>query len=148
MFGLKIFVRLQTFRRRPFVPSHNLCHPAERHSFFRTSPFWLFMNFDHQCVNWLEMVFLYPKKKGVFTWSKNELNFPPMNIFLQTKLHGCSVIPFTDKVCKGVFDGYHRAFLHHFWNNEQIDLTFYLTMLRARGRDRARSARTRSKEAG
>ena len=25
---LKIFVQVQTFRRGPFVPSHNFCHPA------------------------------------------------------------------------------------------------------------------------
>ena len=25
---LKIFVAVQTFRRRPFVPSHNFCHPG------------------------------------------------------------------------------------------------------------------------
>ena len=29
MLGLKIFVRVQTFWRRPFVPLHNFCHPAE-----------------------------------------------------------------------------------------------------------------------
>ena len=28
MIGLKIFVQIQTFRRRPFVPSQNFCHPA------------------------------------------------------------------------------------------------------------------------
>ena len=28
MIGLKIFAKVQTFRRRPFVPSHNFCHPA------------------------------------------------------------------------------------------------------------------------
>ena len=28
MLELKIFAQLQTFRRRPFVPSHNFCHPA------------------------------------------------------------------------------------------------------------------------
>ena len=28
MFGLKIFVRVQTFRRAPPVPPHNFCHPA------------------------------------------------------------------------------------------------------------------------
>ena len=28
MLVLKIFVRVQTFRRRPFVPSHNFYHPA------------------------------------------------------------------------------------------------------------------------
>ena len=28
MLGLKIFVRVQTFRRRPFMPSHNFCLPA------------------------------------------------------------------------------------------------------------------------
>ena len=28
MLGLKIFVRVQTFWRRPFVPSHNFCHPG------------------------------------------------------------------------------------------------------------------------
>ena len=27
MFGLRIFVRVQTFRRRPFVPSHNFFLP-------------------------------------------------------------------------------------------------------------------------
>ena len=27
MLGLKIFVRNQTFWQRPFVPSHNFCHP-------------------------------------------------------------------------------------------------------------------------
>ena len=31
MLGLKIFVRVQTFRQRPFVPSHNFCHPAQRY---------------------------------------------------------------------------------------------------------------------
>ena len=25
---VKIFVRIQTFGRRPFMPSHNFCHPA------------------------------------------------------------------------------------------------------------------------
>ena len=28
MFGLKIFVRVQTFRRGPSVPLHNFCHPG------------------------------------------------------------------------------------------------------------------------
>ena len=28
MLGLKIFVGVQTFRRRPFLPSHNFCHPG------------------------------------------------------------------------------------------------------------------------
>ena len=28
MFGLKIFVQVQTFRRGPPVPPHNFCHPA------------------------------------------------------------------------------------------------------------------------
>ena len=28
---LKIFVRIQTFRRRPFAASRNFCHPAGRH---------------------------------------------------------------------------------------------------------------------
>ena len=28
MLGLKIFVQVQTFRRRPFVLSHNFCHPV------------------------------------------------------------------------------------------------------------------------
>ena len=28
MLGLQIFVRVQNFRRRPFVPSHNFCHPG------------------------------------------------------------------------------------------------------------------------
>ena len=28
MFGLKIFVRVQTFRRGPPVPPHNFCHPG------------------------------------------------------------------------------------------------------------------------
>ena len=28
MLGLKTFVHAQTFWRRPFVPSHNFCHPA------------------------------------------------------------------------------------------------------------------------
>ena len=28
MLGLKIFVGVQTFRRRPFVPSHSFCHPG------------------------------------------------------------------------------------------------------------------------
>ena len=28
MLGFKIFGRLQTFWQRPFVPSHNFCHPA------------------------------------------------------------------------------------------------------------------------
>ena len=28
MLGLKKLVQIQTFRRRPFVPSHNFCHPA------------------------------------------------------------------------------------------------------------------------
>ena len=36
--GLKIFVQVQTFRRRPFVPSHNFCHPG----FYNT--WWLFSN--------------------------------------------------------------------------------------------------------
>ena len=27
MLGLQIFVQIQTFRRRPFKPSHNFCHP-------------------------------------------------------------------------------------------------------------------------
>ena len=27
MLVLEIFVQVQTFRRRPFVPSHNFCHP-------------------------------------------------------------------------------------------------------------------------
>ena len=30
MLGLKIFVRVQTFRRRPFIPSHNFCHPVNK----------------------------------------------------------------------------------------------------------------------
>ena len=29
MLGFEIFVQVQTFRRRPFVPSHNVCHPAK-----------------------------------------------------------------------------------------------------------------------
>ena len=29
MLGFKIFVRVQTFRQRPFVPSHNFCHAAK-----------------------------------------------------------------------------------------------------------------------
>ena len=29
MFGLKLFVRVQTFRRGPQVPPHNFCHPAQ-----------------------------------------------------------------------------------------------------------------------
>ena len=29
MLELKIFVWVQTFRRRPFVPSHNFCHPGQ-----------------------------------------------------------------------------------------------------------------------
>ena len=28
MFGLKIFVQVETLRRRPFMPSHNFCLPA------------------------------------------------------------------------------------------------------------------------
>ena len=28
MLELKIFVLIQTFRRRPFMPSHKFCHPA------------------------------------------------------------------------------------------------------------------------
>ena len=28
MLGPKLFIQVQTFRRRPFVPSHNFCHPA------------------------------------------------------------------------------------------------------------------------
>ena len=28
MLGLKIYVPVQAFRRRPFVPSYNFCHPA------------------------------------------------------------------------------------------------------------------------
>ena len=37
--------------------------------------------------------------------------------FLQKKFYKvkvCPVTPFTDKVCKGVFDGYHTAFLYNF----------------------------------
>ena len=30
MLGLKIFVQVQTFWRRPFVPSHNFCHSANQ----------------------------------------------------------------------------------------------------------------------
>ena len=29
MLGFEIFARVQTFRRRPFVPSHNFCHAAK-----------------------------------------------------------------------------------------------------------------------
>ena len=29
MLGLKIFVRIQTFRQRPFAPSPNFCHPDD-----------------------------------------------------------------------------------------------------------------------
>ena len=31
MLGLNIFVRVQTFRQRPFAPLHNFCHPVELH---------------------------------------------------------------------------------------------------------------------
>ena len=44
MFGLKIFVRVQTFRRRPFTPSHNFqyqsstsCHPHHQYIYVFTS---------------------------------------------------------------------------------------------------------------
>ena len=33
MLGLNIFVRVQTFRRRPFVPLHNFCHPVDHNAF-------------------------------------------------------------------------------------------------------------------
>ena len=29
MLGFEIFVRVQTFQQRPFVPSHNFCHAAK-----------------------------------------------------------------------------------------------------------------------
>ena len=29
MLEFEIFLRVQTFWRRPFVPSHNFCHPDE-----------------------------------------------------------------------------------------------------------------------
>ena len=29
MFGLKIFVQIQTFQQRPFAPLRNFCHPGD-----------------------------------------------------------------------------------------------------------------------
>ena len=43
MLGLKNFVGIQTFRWRPFVPSHNFCHPAGREYFW-----FLFQYLTHQ----------------------------------------------------------------------------------------------------
>ena len=37
MLGLKIFVRVQTLRRRPFVPSHNFCHPGLQTILFKVA---------------------------------------------------------------------------------------------------------------
>ena len=35
MFGLKIFVRVQTFQRGPPVPPHNFCHPGTQYTCVR-----------------------------------------------------------------------------------------------------------------
>ena len=40
MLGLKIFVQVQTFRRRPFVPLHNFCHPVTIQISFYSSLWW------------------------------------------------------------------------------------------------------------
>ena len=49
MFGLKIFVRVQTFRQVPPVPPNNFCHPASAYNQSPpwgcvTIPYWTFKN--------------------------------------------------------------------------------------------------------
>ena len=46
MFGLKVFVQIQTFRRMPFVPLHNFCHAT------------LFFHYTHilSCTDFLHLL--------------------------------------------------------------------------------------------
>ena len=50
MLGLRIFVQVQTFQRRPFVPSHNFCRPDT-----------VFLNFDLLAIWWICKVRIFPK---------------------------------------------------------------------------------------